>query len=195
MKFQYVNRGFGYMHGGDPLPESCLHQTPDDHVEPSVMWSADDNGTISCPPTEMGGCGDCVLELTRILPDRWISDLEKEARDLVLILDNKLTNLRQNRAETGTDMLCKAASREGSDDNLLYCPDSTKIQEDEELFRFQRHWIKGEPVIVRNVLDKVTGLSWEPMVMWRALCENVDSEVSSMMSEVKAIDCLASCEV
>ncbi|KDO78330.1 hypothetical protein CISIN_1g002333mg [Citrus sinensis] len=195
MKFQYVNRGYGYMQGGDPLPESCLHQTPDVHVEPSVMWSADDNGTISCPPTEMGGCGDCVLELTRILPDRWISDLEKEARDLVLILDNKLTNLRQNRAETGTDMLCKAASREGSDDNLLYCPDSTKIQEDEELFRFQKHWIKGEPVIVRNVLDKVTGLSWEPMVMWRALCENVDSEVSSKMSEVKAIDCLASCEV
>ncbi|TXG68597.1 hypothetical protein EZV62_003532 [Acer yangbiense] len=33
------------------------------------------------------------------------------------------------------------------------------------------------------------------MVMWRALCENLDSTVSSNMSEVKAIHCLAGCEV
>lgn len=31
--------------------------------------------------------------------------------------------------------------------------------------------------------------------MWRALCVNVDPNMSSKMSEVKAIDCLAGCEV
>ncbi|KAF2322083.1 hypothetical protein GH714_006418 [Hevea brasiliensis] len=69
------------------------------------------------------------------------------------------------------------------------------IQEVEELFHFQKHWVKGEPVIVRDALEVTTHLSWEPMVMWRALCENVDPETRANMSEVKAIDCLASCEV
>lgn len=31
--------------------------------------------------------------------------------------------------------------------------------------------------------------------MWRALCENLDAKMNSKMSEVKAIDCLAGCEV
>lgn len=195
MKFRYINRGYSYMHGGDPLPESCLPQTPDDYVEPSVRWNANDDGSISCPPAEMGGCGEFVLELKHILPDGWISCLEKETINSMQILNTKLMNLNRNSTETGTKMLHKAASREGSDDNFLYCPDLTNIQEEEELSHFQKHWVKGEPIIVRNVLEKATGLSWEPMVMWRALCKNVDSAISSKMSEVKAIDCLASCEV
>ncbi|KAL7152960.1 hypothetical protein ABFS83_04G133500 [Erythranthe nasuta] len=32
---------------------------------------------------------------------------------------------------------------------------------------FQRHLYKGEPVIVPNVLSRTTGLSWEPLFMWR----------------------------
>jgi len=89
----------------------------------------------------------------------------------------------------------KAASRDGSSDNYLYSPDSLDVLKQEELLHFQEHWSKGEPVIVRNALNNTAGLSWEPMVMWRALCENVDSAISSNMSDVKAIDCLANCEV
>lgn len=36
---------------------------------------------------------------------------------------------------------------------------------------FGFHWVKGEPVIVRDVLELTSGLSWEPMVMWRVLRE------------------------
>ncbi|MFS7949713.1 hypothetical protein Hanom_Chr06g00574791 [Helianthus anomalus] len=32
------------------------------------------------------------------------------------------------------------------------------------------------------------------MLMWCALCEHVDPNVSSKMSQVKTIDCLAGCE-
>ncbi|XP_031260071.1 lysine-specific demethylase JMJ25-like isoform X2 [Pistacia vera] len=195
MKFQYINRGYSYMHGGNPLPETCCSGTSHDHFDSPIWWTANNDGSISCPPNEMGGCGDCVLELKRILPDGWISDLEKEASDLFEIFQTNLTNLNCSFSETGSEMLCRAASRVGSDDNFLYYPPSTDIQEEEELLRFQRHWVKGEPVIVQNVLEKVTGLSWEPMVMWRVLCENVDSAIGSKMSEVKAIDCLAGCEV
>ncbi|KAL5842450.1 hypothetical protein ACOSQ3_013053 [Xanthoceras sorbifolium] len=195
LKFRYINRGYDYMHGGDPLQEYFLSATNDEYTESPLRWSANDDGSISCPPIEMGGCGDCLLELKRILPDRWISDLENEARNLLGIFGSKFSNLKNGCTEPRREVLLKAASREGSEDNYLYCPDSTHIQEEKELLCFQKHWVKGEPVIVRNVLEEGAGLSWEPMVMWRALCENVDSTISSKMSEVKAMDCLAGCEV
>ncbi|XVF33157.1 hypothetical protein REPUB_Repub17cG0144200 [Reevesia pubescens] len=56
--------------------------------------------------------------------------------------------------------------------------------------------MRGEPVIVRNVLEKTSGLSWEPMVMWRAFretCANVKFKEET--PSVKAIDCLDWCEV
>ncbi|KAJ9169165.1 hypothetical protein P3X46_020626 [Hevea brasiliensis] len=194
IKFEYVNRGSEYMHGGDPLP--CGFENPEDQGEPPfVLWNANDDGSISCAPKEMGGCGDCVLELKRILPMGWISELKKKARDLVGF-GMEGTSLMCNHSEAeGKEMLRRAASREGSEDNYLYCPTVIDIQEDEEVFCFQKHWVKGEPVIVRGALEVTTHLSWEPMVMWRALCENVDPETSAKMSEVKAVDCLAFCEV
>jgi lysine-specific demethylase 3 len=176
VKFQYVNRGYEYIHGGDPLPEFSL---------------SNDDRSVICAPREIGGCGKCVLELKRILPQGWISSLEVKAVDLLetfRIVERKCT-------ETSKKMLRRAASRVDSDDNYLYCPASRDILQEEKLLQFRQCWTNGEPVIVRDVLDQATGLSWEPKVMWRALCENVDPEVSSKMSEVKAIDCLAGCEV
>ncbi|KAF9601142.1 hypothetical protein IFM89_017047 [Coptis chinensis] len=29
------------------------------------------------------------------------------------------------------------------------------------------HWLRGEPIIVRHVRGKTSGVSWGPMVMWR----------------------------
>ncbi|XP_027329612.1 lysine-specific demethylase JMJ25-like isoform X2 [Abrus precatorius] len=166
LKFQYVNRGLDYMHGGDPLPVPCELETSDGHIESSMLWNAKSDGSIGCAPKEVGGCGSSLLELRRILPNGWISDLEAKARSMLKIWENK----------------------------NIYCPESTEISNGGMLL-FQKHWAYGEPVIVRDVLKQGTGLSWEPMVMWRALCENMVSEISSKMSEVKAIDCLANCEV
>jgi lysine-specific demethylase 3 len=143
----------------------------------------------------LGGCGDCLLELKRILPLGWVAELKKRAEELLGICDTEQASLTCKCNEAGEGVLRRAAFREGSEDNYLYCPASKDILEYEELFHFQKHWVKGEPVIVRDVLEQTTRLSWEPKVMWRALCENVDSHISSKMSEVKAIDCLACCEV
>ncbi|KAL9392831.1 hypothetical protein Peur_016751 [Populus x canadensis] len=193
-KFWYVDRGSGYMHGGDPLP--CHSQNPYDHIEPLVpSWNANEDGSISCPPNEMGGCGHCALELKHILPPRQVVELKRKAAELLEICGTEQASLMCKCNETGKGLLRRAAFREGSEDNYLYCPASKDILEDEKLFHFQKHWAKGEPVIVRDVLEETTHLSWEPMVMWRALCENVDSDISSKMSKVKAIDCLACCEV
>ncbi|GMH08890.1 hypothetical protein Nepgr_010730 [Nepenthes gracilis] len=56
------------------------------------------------------------------------------------------------------------------------------------------HWMRGEPIIVRNVLETASGLSWEPMVMWRAF-RGAKKTMKEATLSVKAIDCLDWCEV
>ncbi|GKV40284.1 hypothetical protein SLEP1_g47951 [Rubroshorea leprosula] len=195
VSFQCINRGYNYVHGGDPSIDSFLSETAKDYVASLVQWNANEDGRITCAPKEIGGCGECTLELKRILPIGWISNLETKTQDLLRISQTTQNFLKHKSSKSGAEMSWTAAFREGSDDNYLYCPTAHDIQGEEELLHFQMHWAKGEPIIVRNSLENATGLSWEPMVMWRALCENVDSKISSKMSDVKAIDCLANCEV
>lgn len=194
MKFQYVNRGYDYMHGGDPLPVSRHLEASDDHIELSSQWNAKIDGSVSCAPKEMGGCGSSVLELRRILPQGWMSDLEAKACSMLPISEIEQTTLHQKEAVSSSNYVRKAAFRDGTNGNSIHCPESGDISK-EGLLLFQKHWTSGEPIIVRDVLKQGTGLSWEPMVMWRVLCENKVAEISSKMSEVKAIDCLANCEV
>lgn len=194
MKFRYVNRGYDYMHGGDPLPVSCDLETSNDHLGLYTKWEANSDGSVSCAPKEMGGCGSSVLELRRVLPEGWISDLESRARNILKIWEIEQTTLQQNETASRFNSMSKEYFRESTNENKIYCPESKDILK-ERLLLFQKHWAKGEPVIVRDVLEQGTDLSWEPMVMWRALCENMTSEFSSKMSEVKAIDCMANCEV
>jgi lysine-specific demethylase 3 len=97
--------------------------------------------------------------------------------------NNKISNVRL------------AAFRENSNDNFLYCLEDVN-KADDEINHFQRHWMSGEPVIVRNVLEKTSGLSWEPMVMWRAFRETGGNvKFKDETRSVKATDCLDWCEV
>ncbi|KAI3698156.1 hypothetical protein L6452_31268 [Arctium lappa] len=193
--FGYFDRGFDYIHGGDPIQDSFRENIPTCHCEPVIKWVAEDDGSLFCAPKEMGGCGDCLLELKHILQKDWISILEAKAKGILNKLRIDQPSIMSNSFTTGGKRYLKAANREESDDNYLYWPASEDVLTGEELIRFRSHWARGEPVIVRKVLEQATGLSWEPMVMWRALCEHVDPNVSSKMSQVKAIDCLADCEV
>lgn len=195
MKFQYINKGYDYMHGGDPLPESCLLKTSKEHVKSFIKWSANGDGSVTCAPKEIGGCGECVLELRRILPLGWISSLEIKAGNLLEMFRAQPTNFKHKCTGKSMKIFRRAASRVDCDDNDLYCPSSRDSLLEEERLHFQKCWTNGEPVIVRDVLEQTAGLSWEPMVIWRALCESVDLDISSKMSEMKAIDCLAGCEV
>ncbi|KAL5576241.1 hypothetical protein UlMin_017940 [Ulmus minor] len=193
LKFQYMNRGYEYIHGGDPLPDSCPVKTSENCLESLAKWNANDDGSVTCAPKDMGGCNNCKLELKRVLPRGWISNLEVKAIELLRVWPTEHKTLETENTGSREEILKKAASRDGSDDNYLYCPNSNTIEED--LFRFRKHWLNGEPVVVQNVLAQLAGLSWEPMVMWRALSENMESETNSKLLEVKAIDCLAGCQV
>jgi lysine-specific demethylase 3 len=184
------------MHGLDAAEPSLSSTFEDEEANPSdAKWSLGENGSITCAPEKLGGCGERMLELRRILPLTWMSDLEHKAETFLSSynISPRMLNCRCSSLET--ELTRKSASRTTSSDNYLFCPESLGVLKEEELLHFQEHWAKGEPVIVRNALDNTPGLSWEPMVMWRALCENVNSTSSSEMSQVKAIDCLANCEV
>nr|GFA07148.1 hypothetical protein [Tanacetum cinerariifolium] len=50
-----------------------------------------------------------------------------------------------------------------------------------------------QPVIVSNVLETTLGLSWEPMVMWRAFRQIANVNHDTLL-DVSALDCLDWCE-
>ncbi|CAO2812755.1 unnamed protein product [Amaranthus hypochondriacus] len=162
----------------------------DDHNKAKPVWIADINGVIPCIRSE--GCGGASLELKSILSDNWVSNLLEHAERTMAMLGfvntPDVSNVCTCSASDAVNMQ-KCASREGSEDNYLYCPDARNIQHG-HLKHFQWHWTRGEPIIVRSVLETTLGLSWEPMVMWRAF-----RQIGNRLLIVKAIDCLDWSEV
>nr|GMC59762.1 lysine-specific demethylase JMJ25-like isoform X2 [Ipomoea batatas] len=203
----YVDSEKPYLHGDishsqvKGSSELCNDSAAKDQASKLPKWKARENGEIPCPPKERGGCGHDRLELKHFFAENWASDTMKRVENLVEI--NAFSNETQVPKEQcpcfrfdtdhGAKNVRKSASREDSNDNYLYCPSASDIQHG-DLEHFQRHWIMGEPVIVTDVLETTSGLSWEPMVMWRAF-RNISIKEGTSDLEVTAIDCLDWCEV
>ncbi|KAF3341199.1 lysine-specific demethylase JMJ25-like protein [Carex littledalei] len=156
-------------------------------------WKANEDCSIPCAPKELGGCGRSILQLKCMHPENFLPELQFKAEKIMqhkefpgFLFSSSPCSCSGN-INTKSESLRRAANREGSGDNYIYCPTSADARQ-EGLYHFQKHWVKGEPVIVRDVLDQTSGLSWEPMVMWRALRERSESAVT-------AVDCLDWCEV
>lgn len=163
-----------------------------------VLWKAGSNGSIPCPPKELGGCGGSILDLKCFLPEEKLSNLEERAEKIVrgevfakaVARRSDQCPCHGHSGNVRTQDVREAANRKGSSDNYLYCPVATAIKED-DLEHFQMHWTKGEPVIVSHVLRLTTGISWEPLVMWRALREKkTNGDVEEEHFAVRALDCL-----
>lgn len=174
-----------------------------DMFSPFPEWKANGDGNIPCPPKQRGGCGTALLELRRIYKANWVAKLLNNAEDLTrnytpldVDITEKCSSCQLNLLEGKINPeVRRAAFRDGSKDNFLYSPNALDISDD-EIEHFQRHWMKGEPVVVRNVLAKTSGLSWEPMVMWRALRETGSkAKLKEETQSVKAVDCLDWCGV
>ncbi|KAL7601245.1 hypothetical protein Lser_V15G23162 [Lactuca serriola] len=131
------------------------------------------DGRIPCPPKSMGGCGCGILELVHIKPLDSVSNLLDKAQKLLKThkLEEDMRDMPEKwctcSSDGGGQQLRKAASRENSNDNYLYCPRAIDIKTG-VLKHFQWHWSKGEPVIVSNALETTLGLNAEPMVMSHA---------------------------
>ncbi|XP_057827502.2 lysine-specific demethylase JMJ27 isoform X2 [Cryptomeria japonica] len=190
----------GALGAGWESQSHALANSIENNFCPLPDWRANGDGSIPCPPVERGGCGNQVLELKRIFKSNWVVKLEQNAeregniyKDQEVLEDSKTCSLCLqydcHRMEgLPNNMLRRAAFREGTNDNFLYCP--TAHDTDDGSFKhFQKHWLKGEPVIFRNVLEDTSGLSWEPMVMWRAVRETTKGKFKEETKTVKALDC------
>lgn len=168
----------------------------------SQNWEACDDGSITCPPLTLGGCTDSVLELRCLLPFGWTKEMEVSAEEIVCESDGPETSddssccslcsrIIDNKAN-GIKILQGAAKRENSNDNSLYYPSLLDLQ-DENLEHFQKHWAKGQPVIVRNVLQTSSDLSWDPLVIFCTYLEK--SNAKSPSDKSIETSCLDWCEV
>ncbi|KAL7160408.1 hypothetical protein ABFS83_01G093200 [Erythranthe nasuta] len=191
---KFVDYGFDYLHGGEKVENEDLNS-----VE---IRASEENDVIPCPPEDKGGCGEGVLELKSLLQDEPIQELVIEAKQICNELDvecvseisgGSCTCSEISSRDTMSRNLCKAASREDPFDNSLFCPTAVDLTHEDHK-HFQWHWSKGEPVIVRDVLETALGLSWEPMVMYRAFRQIKNLQYEKLL-DVTAINCLNWCEV
>eukprot|EP00252_Welwitschia_mirabilis_P000674 TRINITY_DN10647_c0_g1_i2.p1 TRINITY_DN10647_c0_g1~~TRINITY_DN10647_c0_g1_i2.p1 ORF type:complete len:799 (-),score=160.22 TRINITY_DN10647_c0_g1_i2:16-2412(-) len=162
-------------------------------------WKARYDGSIAC---EQVGCGNSLLILKRICKVNWIGKIEKDAEEMASsckISDNityssPCSSCYKHAVYSKKGCPRKkslvAAHRKDSDDNILYCPTSQDIKKG-GLQHFQKHWIKGHPVVVQNVIDDISGLSWNPLVMWDAFQESQNGKLSEGTTIAKAINCLS----
>ncbi|KAI3924175.1 hypothetical protein MKX01_029710 [Papaver californicum] len=211
LNVKFVNRGLPYMHGepGESIDKNPEHSDTipeptddilEDHIKLTSEWKVMDNSSIPC-----ASCGSGLLELKCILPKNWVSNLEEDAEEIATkfnIFDVPATPTQQcscsnpvGHANINNYDLQRAASRV-VDDNYLYCPTARDIQHG-DLEHFQKHWCKGEPVIVRKVNELTSGLSWAPLVMCKALHEKTNSRVTKGEGhlDVIAVNCMDWCEV
>uniref|UniRef100_A0A1J3DT63 Lysine-specific demethylase JMJ25 n=1 Tax=Noccaea caerulescens TaxID=107243 RepID=A0A1J3DT63_NOCCA len=159
-------------------------------------WKLNPDGSIPCPPKDCGGCGASKLELKRLCKKDWVEKLITSAEEVTLQFrpppdgDNIAHECSSCITNSDSTTRRQAAFRKNAaHDNFLYSPNAVDLTED-DIAHFQSHWTRAEPVIVRNVLEKTSGLSWEPMVMWRA-CREMDPKVKCKVEakSVKALDC------
>lgn len=168
-------------------------------------WKANSDGSIPCPPKESGGCGCPSLDLRRIFKMNWVAKLVKNAEELVsackvydvdrfpTCLSCMETTGSQSSVSSDSN-LTQSSHREGSNDKFLYCAASQDIKR-EGIFHFQKHWERGEPVVVKHMFDLKSTSSWDPMIIWREMWETMDETMKDDKRVVKAIDCLDSSEV
>ncbi|XP_028806707.1 uncharacterized protein LOC114761497 isoform X3 [Neltuma alba] len=165
-----------------------------------LYWKANINSLVPCPPKSRGGCGATILSLRRLFKANWVDELIGNAEELTSKYKPPNADSTEGcllchnfRIDTVQDFERQAASRENCHDNFLFCPNAMHMG-DKEFKHFQMHWVRGEPVIVRNAFEKARGLSWDPMVMWRAF-RGAKRILKEEATVVKAIDCLDWCEV
>ncbi|KAK9919858.1 hypothetical protein M0R45_028433 [Rubus argutus] len=149
-------------------------------------WKANSDGSIPCPPKEYGGCGYSSLNLSRIFKMNWVAKLVKNVEEMVS--GCRVYDACSLEKTGGNDpRLCQYAHREDSD-NFLYCPSSQDIKSD-GIANFKRHWLRGEPIIVKQVFDSSSVSSWDPAVIWKGIQETTDEKSKDQNRMVKAIDC------
>ncbi|XP_020231470.1 lysine-specific demethylase JMJ25 isoform X2 [Cajanus cajan] len=159
-------------------------------------WTnCNDIDSLSCPPTELGGCGNCHLDLRSVFTSSWIKEMEVKAEEIVCSYDFPETSDKSSSCSLCFDtdhstnrykQLHEAALREDSNDNYLFCPTVLDISGD-NFEHFQKHWGKGHPIVVQDVLQNTSNLNWDPVIMF---CTYLEQSITRYENNK---DLLASC--
>ncbi|XP_061349368.1 lysine-specific demethylase JMJ28-like [Gastrolobium bilobum] len=157
--------------------------------------------SVSCLPTELGGCGNSYLDLRCIFPSSWIKEMEVKAEEIICSYDFPETSDKSSSCSLCFDtdqstnrykQLQEAAQREDSIDNCLFCPTVLDISGD-NFEHFQKHWGKGHPIVVRDVLQSTSNLSWDPLIMF---CTYLEQSITRYENNKDLLaSCLEWCEV
>ncbi|XP_040377960.1 lysine-specific demethylase JMJ25 isoform X2 [Oryza brachyantha] len=165
-------------------------------------WRVNNDGSVTCGPHEAGGCGSSKLVLRRIFKINWISKLVKNSEEMVNgckvhDLENGCSSCKDGRRLELTAHrnfgLSTCSNNGGIDRFCVFSP----VLEDlkfEGIIHFRKHWIKGEPVVIRNAFEPSLSSSWDPLNIWRGIQEIMDEEVDEDVV-VKAVDCSNQTEV
>ncbi|OMO65023.1 hypothetical protein COLO4_31627 [Corchorus olitorius] len=118
--------------------------------------------------------------------------LDEAAKSSVIFRSNQLrlvaiSNIADYEAK-GVKQLQEAARRDNSNDNFLFYPSVMNIHGD-SLEHFQKHWGKGHPVIVRNVLQDTSDLSWDPIFLFCSYLKNSLTKSENEEELTKATGC------
>ncbi|KAL5721385.1 hypothetical protein ACHQM5_005037 [Ranunculus cassubicifolius] len=189
---EFPNGEIKYSHGMTQ-GQTCDRSSSKNLVRPESKWKIEENGRIFCP------CGFSILEMKCMFPGNWVSRVKIKA----MTIDSSYSPVTSSGSfkqwcacfnSLGKIDLCnkklrEAACREDSSDNYLYCYSAKDIQH-KDFRHFQRHWTNGEPVIVPDILELTSGLSWDPMVMWGTYHERKGCS----QTEVTPAECQSCCE-
>lgn len=165
-------------------------------------WRINNDGSITCGPHEAGGCGSSKLVLRRIFKINWIGKLVKSSQEMVNgckahDLENGCScrNAGRRLDSTGQRSLgvSKCSDSDGVDGNSVYPPVLENLKY-EGIVHFRKHWINGEPVMIRNAFEPSLSSSWDPLSIWRGIQEIMEEKMDEN-AIVKAVDCSNQSEV
>ncbi|XP_035846505.1 lysine-specific demethylase JMJ25 isoform X1 [Helianthus annuus] len=182
----------GHLHGG---LRDLKHNTTNKRKSLCTIlwnWKTNDDGSIECPPKNLGGCGDGILGLFCHPPVNWTKDIEKRAKEIVC--NPKFTNFFD--FDSSYCALCDGNDKSDGENEINNKGLYFSIKEDlgdKNLEHFTKHWVKGQPLIIRDVIKSDIELSWDPLFMFFTY---LDKSVESRNDkDVKLKICSDWCEV
>ncbi|CAI9292666.1 unnamed protein product [Lactuca saligna] len=159
-------------------------------------WKTNEDGSINCPPKNLGGCGDNILTLFSHHPFNWTKDLEASAKEIA----SNSNFTKSFNLDASSCTLCDENDKNGEKGEILienkclyFSITQDQDLEDKNLEHFTKHWVKGQPIIVKDVIKNDLELNWDPVFMFCMYLERSAKSRNAKESKLKI--CSDWCEV